>query len=168
MSETTHIQTKLWLLELLDLLFKKVSLKEIGFESRGRAELQEIVKDILGDLSAVITGARDFTHKVEIKSGLRGLFSKEEKEDRSFDFVRIFPPTIYELEAGYQPYRTEINFYVEERIFQNCFDVDESRFKTCLALVTCKTLSSLMVNVVGTSYEGDIVRMVSLVRQWIT
>mgnify|MGYP006910306005 CR=1 FL=1 len=76
-SETCHIQTKLWLLEMLDLLFKKVSLKEIGFDGRGRGELQELVRGVLGDLSAVITRSKDFTHKVDIKAGIRSLFSKE-------------------------------------------------------------------------------------------
>lgn len=163
LAETTHIQTKLWLLEILDLLFKKVSLKEIGFDGKGRSELQELVKDILVELSAVITRSKDYTHKVEIKAGIRSLFSKEEKDDRSFDFVRIFPPTIYEAEAAYQPHRGDLNYYVEERTFRDCFDADEPHFKGCLALITCKTLSSLIVNVLATSFEQDAVRMISLV-----
>ena len=97
LSETSHIQTKLWILEMLDLLFKKVSLKEIGIDGKGRTELQELVRGIIIELSAVITRSKDFTHKTDIKAGIRSLFSKEEKDDRSFDFVRIFPPTIYEF-----------------------------------------------------------------------
>lgn len=45
----------------------------------------------------VIKKERDFTHKTDIKAGLRGLFSREEKDDRSFDLVRIFTPTVWEL-----------------------------------------------------------------------
>lgn len=39
MSDSTHTQTQLWILEVLDLLFKKISLKEIGFDARSRHEL---------------------------------------------------------------------------------------------------------------------------------
>jgi hypothetical protein len=42
-----HTQTKLWLLELLDLMFKKVSIKEMGLDGRARHELQEMVKGVL-------------------------------------------------------------------------------------------------------------------------
>jgi hypothetical protein len=35
------------LLEVLDLLFKKISSKEIAVDNRGRSELQELVKSIL-------------------------------------------------------------------------------------------------------------------------
>lgn len=40
MQETTHVQTKVWLIELLDLFFKRISLKEIGLDNKSRNELQ--------------------------------------------------------------------------------------------------------------------------------
>jgi hypothetical protein len=37
-------------LELLDLMFKKVSIKEMGLDGRARHELQEMVKGVLEEL----------------------------------------------------------------------------------------------------------------------
>lgn len=76
MSESPHTQTQLWVLEILDLTFKRLSLKEMGWEGRGRVELQEMVKRLLEEMVLVVRKEREFTHKTEIKAGLRGLFSK--------------------------------------------------------------------------------------------
>jgi hypothetical protein len=61
-------------------MFKKVSIKEMGLDGRARHELQEMVKGVLEELVVVVKKERDYTHKVDIKAGLRGLFSKEERD----------------------------------------------------------------------------------------
>lgn len=57
-----------------------------------------------------------------------------------------------------------MSFYIEDILFQSCFDANDQQFKNCLAISVSKTLSVLIVNVVATAYDGDTVKMISLVR----
>jgi len=58
---------------------------------------------------AVITKSKLFTHRVEMKTGLFTLFSKEEREISLFDFVKIFPPTIYDHYERYKESAKKLN-----------------------------------------------------------
>ena len=61
-----------------------------------------MLKELLEDLSLVVTKSKNFTHKSEIKSGLFSMFSKEEKEESSlYDFIKIFPPSIHSIFLKY-------------------------------------------------------------------
>lgn len=78
--------------------------------------------------------------------------------------MRIFPPTVYEMENNFQVHRNDVNYYVELTLFDSCNNLTELQFKECLAIVCCRTLSSVIVNVVGTAYDNETAKMVPMVR----
>jgi hypothetical protein len=109
------VQTKLWLLEIIELIgVRIISTKELNIEhgARIRNDLHHITKDLLDELLAVITRSKNFTHRSEVKTGIFGLFNKEEKENSMYDFVKIFPPTIFQ---HYERYKESVKKALEVR-----------------------------------------------------
>lgn len=75
-----HIQTKLWVLQLIDLVgHRMLSSKEISLEggSKVREKLQQLTKEIIDEMQAVISKSKVFTHRFELKTGLFSLFTKQ-------------------------------------------------------------------------------------------
>jgi hypothetical protein len=70
---------------------------------------------------------------------------------------------VFELENSYQGKKGDMSYYIEEVLFRSCFDANDATFKNCMAIASCKTLATIVVNVVATAYEMDGVKMVSLV-----
>lgn len=77
---TSHVQTKLWIIEIVYSLSERIPLKDLYLEnSKLKYDFQELVKQIFDDLTPVITKSRNFTHRQEIRAGIFNMFSKEER-----------------------------------------------------------------------------------------
>lgn len=108
MKSTSHIQSKLWLLEILELISQRMMVsKDIAIDNwpKMKQEIQDITKELIDEVVSIINKSKSFTHRTEVKTGLFNLFSKEEKETSLYDFVKIFPPTIFD---SYEKYNENI------------------------------------------------------------
>lgn len=104
MKTTSHIQSKLWLMEIIELIGQRMMVsKDVNIENWSEIKnvIRSTTKELIDEIVSVINRSKLFTHKYEIKTGLFNIFSKEEKESSLFDFIKIFPPSIFESYENY-------------------------------------------------------------------
>lgn len=79
MKSTSHIQSKLWLLEILELISQRMMVsKDISIDNwpKMKQEIQDITKELIDEVVSIINKSKSFTHRAEVKTGLFNLFNK--------------------------------------------------------------------------------------------
>lgn len=120
--------------------------------------------------------SKSFTHRIEIKSGLFNIFGKaDEVESSLFDFVKIFPPTIFHLSEAYDEKNklkknsilVPSDDYVNHLLFSKWTNMTQDAYIQYLSIASIKTFSKIFIPLLMNIYENDIGKVTSMTRDWL-